>query len=52
MLDVMYDIPSDDSIKNFTITKEMVEAKEEKQDTKSSEAELIQLPKKEQSESA
>jgi len=52
MLDVMYDVPSDDSIKKFTITKDMVQAKDEKPDEKHSEAELIQLPKKEQSESA
>ena len=49
MLDIMYDIPSDDSIKKFTITKEMVESEEEKEDNK---AELIQLPKKNQAESA
>ncbi len=30
MLDVMYDIPSDDTIKKFTITKAMVEKEEEK----------------------
>ena len=49
MLDIMYDIPSDDSIKKFTITKEMVEHEDEKEDNK---AELIQLPKKNQAESA
>ncbi len=50
MLDVMYDIPSDDSIKKFTITKDMVEKEEEKTETKSEigeHAELIQLHKKE-----
>ena len=44
MLDVMYDIPSDDSIKKFTITKEMVEKETEKEETKN--AELIQMPTK------
>ena len=51
MLDVMYDIPSDDSIKKFTITKDMVEeVNTEAKD--SSQADLIQLPKKNQAESA
>ena len=48
MLDVMYDIPSKHDIKKFTITKEMVEAQEEKEN----QAELIQLPKKDQAEIA
>jgi len=55
MLDVMYDIPSDDSITKFTITKEMVEKEEERTETKSElgeSAELIQLPKKSKAESA
>ena len=55
MLDIMYDIPSDDSIKKFTITKEMVEKEEEKTETKSAtteQAELIQMPKKSKAESA
>ena len=50
MLDVMYDIPSDSSIKKFTITKEMVEKEEEKTETKgdlsAEHAELIPMPKK------
>ncbi|MBE7711938.1 MAG: ATP-dependent protease ATP-binding subunit ClpX [Cyanobacteria bacterium SIG31] len=50
MLDIMYDIPSDDSIKKFTITKEMVEVETEKQEARN--AELIQMPKKSQAESA
>lgn len=50
MLDVMYDIPSDDSIKKFTITKAMVEAETEKQEAQN--AELIQMPKKNQAEIA
>ncbi len=56
MLDVMYDIPSDSSIKKFTITKEMVEKEEEKTETKSDlsseHAELIPMPKKSQVEIA
>lgn len=50
MLDVMYDIPSDDSIKKFTITKSMVEKEEEKTETTSEigeHAELIHLHQKE-----
>ncbi len=50
MLDVMYDIPSDDTIKKFTITKAMVEKEEEKTETTSEigeHAELIQLHQKE-----
>ena len=48
MLDIMYKVPSDSSIKKFTITKDMSEMEEEKTETKSSidEHELIQLPKK------
>ena len=42
MLDIMYDIPSKHDIKKFTITKEMVEQQEEKEN----QAELIHLPKK------
>jgi ATP-dependent Clp protease ATP-binding subunit ClpX len=55
MLDVMYEIPSDSSIKKFTITKEMVEKEEEKTETKSElgeHAELIQLCQKSKSEIA
>ena len=56
MLDVMYDIPSDSSIKKFTITKEMVEKEEEKTETKgdlsAEHAELIPMPKKSQVEIA
>jgi ATP-dependent Clp protease ATP-binding subunit ClpX len=55
MLDVMYEIPSDSSIKKFTITKEMVEKEEEKTETQSElgeHAELIQLPKKSRTEIA
>ena len=50
MLDIMYDIPSDSSIKKFTITKEMVEAEAEKDDSKN--AELIQMPQQNKAESA
>ena len=53
MLDVMYEIPSDSSIKKFTITKEMVEKEEEKTETKGvnksdldDTAGLIQMPQK------
>lgn len=48
MLDIMYKVPSDSSIKKFTITKDMIEMEEEKTETKSfiDEHELIQLPKK------
>ena len=55
MLDIMYEIPSDSSIKKFTITKEMVEKEEEKTETTSElgeHAELIQMPKPSQAESA
>ena len=55
MLDVMYNIPSDSSIKEFTITKEMVEKEEEKMAVKSDindQAELLQLPQKSKSEIA
>jgi len=41
MLDVMYDIPSEEDVREFTITKEMVKAYDN-----TSEAELIQLPRK------
>ncbi len=50
MLDVMYEIPADDSIKKFTITKDMVEKEEEKTETTSEigeHAELIHLHQKE-----
>ena len=54
MLDVMYDIPSDNSIKKFTITKEMVEKEEEKTETKGEykEDDLLQFPNKTKAESA
>ena len=45
MLDVMYDIPSNHNIDKFVITKDMVE----KQDEKDNQAELLHLPKKEDS---
>ncbi len=50
MLDIMYDIPSKHDIKKFTITKEMVEKQEEKENAAT--AELIQLPKPKEKESA
>ena len=50
MLDVMYDIPSKHDIDKFTITKEMVEAQDEKEDE--NHAELIHLPKSKEKESA
>ena len=54
MLDIMYDIPSDDSIKRFVITKEMVESVNEGANggTESSSADLIHMPQKNQAESA
>ena len=52
MLDVMYDIPSDDSIKKFTITKDMVEKSDEANKVESEKAELIQMPTKSRSEIA
>jgi ATP-dependent protease Clp ATPase subunit len=55
MLDVMYDIPSKHDIKKFTITKEMVEAQDEKEEEVNiagHDAELIQLPKNKSKESA
>ncbi len=48
MLDIMYDIPSKHDIKKFTITKEMVEKEEEKEN----QAELIRLPKSKDKEIA
>ncbi len=48
MLDVMYDIPSKHDIKKFTITKEMVE----KQDEKEQQAELLHLPNKEEAQAS
>lgn len=50
MLDVMYDIPSKHDIKKFTITKEMVEAQEEKEEA--AHAELLRLPNPKEKESA
>ena len=53
MLDVMYDIPSDDSIKKFVLTKQMVEeASAEESKNNNSQADLIQMPQKNQAESA
>ena len=60
MLDVMYDIPSKHDIKKFTITKDMVEAQDEKEEGANDEghneaehdAELIRLPKNKSKESA
>ena len=53
MLDIMYDIPSDDTIKKFTITKAMVEeASVEDNKNENSQADLIQMPQKNQAESA
>jgi len=57
MLDVMYDIPTKHDIKKFTITKEMVEAQEEKEEGAAAnvtehDAELIRLPKNKSKESA
>ncbi len=60
MLDVMYDIPSKHDIKKFTITKEMVEAQDKKEEGADStdgidaehDAELIRLPKNKSKESA
>ena len=56
MLDVMYDIPSKNDIKKFTITKEMVEAQEEVENEGANksehDAELIQLPNNKSKESA
>ena len=40
MLDIMYDVPSQDDVKKFVITKDMVENRNK--------AELIKLPKKEE----
>ena len=57
MLDVMYNVPSDDSIKEFTITKDMIKLEEQSEKNSSSfgfnaNADLIQMPKKSQSEIA
>ena len=53
MLDIMYDIPSDDTIKKFTITKDMVEeASAEDNKNENSQADLIQMPQKNQAEIA
>ena len=52
MLDIMYRVPSDSSIKKFTITKDMIEQEEEKTETTSfigEHSELIHLPKKQAS---
>ena len=55
MLDIMYDIPSKHDIKKFTITKEMVEAEDDREnaeDKSEHDAELIQLPNSKSKESA
>ena len=57
MLDVMYKIPSDSSIKEFTITKDMIDMEEhaDKKDTSfgfSTNAELLKIPQKTRSEIA
>ena len=57
MLDVMYNIPSDSSIKEFTITKDMINLEEhnEKKDSTfgfSTNVELLKMPQKNQAESA
>ena len=57
MLDIMYNIPSDSSIKEFTITKDMIslDDHDEKKDTSfgfSTNAELLKMPQKSQAESA
>ena len=52
MLDIMYDIPSDDSIKKFTITKAMVEEANEGDDKEKTPKNLIEMPQKNQAESA
>ena len=41
MLDIMYEVPSKEDIKEFVITREMVEKKQETQ-----KAEVVQLPTK------
>ena len=47
MLDIMYDIPSKEDVKEFTVTKEMVEKKQLPQG-----AEVVQLPRKHKEEIA
>jgi len=47
MLDIMYDIPSKEDIKEFTVTKEMVEKKQSPQG-----AEVVQLPMKQKEDIA
>ena len=44
MLDVMYDVPSEEDVQEFTITKEMVKMYEKK--AEAAEAELLHLPTK------
>ena len=50
MLDVMYDIPTKQDMKKFVVTKEMVEKESEKEESKN--ADLIQMPQKNQAEIA
>ena len=47
MLDIMYEVPSKEDIKEFTVTKEMVEKKQSQQT-----AEIVQLPRKHREEIA
>ncbi len=50
MLDIMYDIPSDSSIKSFVITKDMVE--NDSENTEKDSAELLTMPKKSEADIA
>jgi len=43
MLDIMYDVPSKEDVKEYTVTKEMVEKKQTEQTD--SQAEIVQLPR-------
>ena len=53
MIDTMYDIPSDNSIKKFVLTKDMVESINlDEPANGNSRADLIQMPQKNQAESA
>ena len=47
MLDIMYEVPSKEDIKEFTVTKEMVEKKQQ-----GAQAEIVQLPTKHREEIA
>ena len=48
MLDVMYDVPSKEDIKEFVVTKEMVEKKQQEGQG----GEIVQLPTKHREEIA